>query len=89
MQAKPAFQHLVLWAGQLPEDIDYSPALAYFEDKQLHFAYGDTDPFISPERMAFLRKVIADSGLTFAEFSFSGAHEVEANALISWKENFI
>jgi predicted esterase len=84
MRAQPHFDQLMLWAGQLPEDIDYSPALDYFADKQLSFAYGDEDPFITPERMAFMREVLAQSKLNFQEFPFSGRHDIPGEALREW-----
>jgi predicted esterase len=84
MRARPHFQQLLLWAGQLPEDIDYSPARQYFADKSLHFAYGHADPFITPERMAFMREVIQQRGLDFREFPFNGKHEIPAEALGEW-----
>jgi len=81
---RPHFHHLMLWAGQLPEDIDYKPIQDYFADKSLHFAYGDADPFITPQRMEFMREVIQQSGLTFREFPFVGKHEIVAKALREW-----
>ena len=41
MRSFPKFHRLMLWAGQLPEDLDYQPQLDYFADKKLFFAYGD------------------------------------------------
>jgi predicted esterase len=85
MRARPHFHHLLLWAGQLPEDIDYAPAHHYFANKSLHFAHGDADPFITAERLTFLREVIAQSGLSFEEYPFAGKHEVNPEALVKWK----
>ena len=84
MRSFPKFHRLILWAGQLPEDLDYQPHLKYFTEKQLFYAYGDADPFITPKRLAFLEQVIADSGLTFTEIPFAGEHKVEKEALLGW-----
>lgn len=86
MRSFPKFHRLMLWAGQLPEDLDYSPHLDYFAAKQLFYAFGDEDPFITPERLVFLEQIIADSGLSFERIPFSGKHKVEREALVQWWE---
>jgi predicted esterase len=86
MRSFPHFHHLVLWGGQLPEDLDYRPHSNYFTDKQLHFAYGDEDPFITPERFAFLQGILDGSGLYFNPFPYVGGHKVERDALLRWCE---
>lgn len=86
MRSFPHFHHLVLWGGQLPEDLDYRPHSNYFTDKQLHFAYGDEDPFITPERFAFLQGILDGSGLYFNPFPYVGGHKVERDALLRWYE---
>ena len=86
MRSFPKFHRLMLWAGQLPEDLDYQPQLDYFADKKLFFAYGDEDQFITPERLVFMQKVIADAGLKFAEVTYHGGHKVEKKALSEWWE---
>lgn len=84
MRSFPKFHHLMLWAGQLPEDLDYHPHLTYFADKQLHVAYGDEDPFLTPKRLKMMDKVLLDSGLTFAKHAYQGKHKVEKKALEAW-----
>lgn len=89
MKNFPLFHHLLLWSGQLPEDLDYTPFLDYFQNKQLHFAHGDNDPFITPKRMKVLRDVIKDSQLTFEEYPFEGVHKVDKVALLEWKKQWL
>jgi predicted esterase len=85
MRAFPRFDHLLLWAGQLPEDLDYSPHQVYFQDKSLHFAHGDADPFITPERLAKMREYLDQSGLAYEEFPFAGDHRIVPEALQAWR----
>ena len=86
MHSFPHFHKLMLWAGQLPEDLDYKPHLDYFEDKALFTAFGDKDPLVTPKRLSFMHKVIAESGLKISEFSYEGVHKVERFALQRWLE---
>lgn len=84
MHSFPHFHRLMLWAGQLPEDLDYQPYIDYFADKQLFCAYGDQDPLVTPKRLQFMRKTVADSGLDFEEITYKGEHKVVKAALANW-----
>ncbi len=83
MRRFPQFKHLILWAGLLPEDIDYQPALPYFRGRSLHFFYAEDDPLLTAERLSFHRNVVARSGLVFEEHQYLGGHKVVAEELIS------
>lgn len=91
-RAFPDFHHLILWAGTIPEDIDYQPVLDYFEGKPLHFVYGTEDQFLSPERIKAYRRGIAKTGLRLQERTFAGRHQVDRGVLLKlfreaiWKE---
>ncbi|PSR12485.1 MAG: phospholipase [Bacteroidetes bacterium] len=89
MHSFPRFDHLLLWAGQLPEDLDYAPHLPYFANKKLYCAYGDDDPFVTPERLGVMEGIIAASQLDFQPFNYAGEHKVETAALVDWKARFL
>lgn len=80
----PHFHQLLLWAGALPEDIDYSPHHPYFEGKGIDFVYGTKDPYLTPERIDAHRQVIAQSGLKVQTHTFDGRHEVDREELKEW-----
>lgn len=85
MRSFPACTAFVCWAGMIPEDIDYTPQLDYFQDKDIHVFYGDQDPLITPDRLPFLRKVIKDSQLpNIQEHQYAGKHSVERAVLKEW-----
>ena len=75
------FHHLILWAGFVPEDLDYSPHLDYFADKQLTFLYGDDDRFLTPKRLAWHQEMVAEKGLVLNEIPFKGKHVVDRSVL--------
>lgn len=81
MERFPPFDHLVLWAGMTPEDLDYRPHQAYFASKKLHFIYGTNDPFITEERLQAHRQLIKEQKLDFHVHTFSGKHVVDREAL--------
>ncbi|WP_425421563.1 alpha/beta hydrolase [Phaeodactylibacter xiamenensis] len=77
----PTFSHLILWAGSIPEDIDYGPVRHHFQDKPLHFVYGTEDPFITPERVAAQEALAAQLPMNYRVHTFEGKHTVEREAL--------
>ncbi|MCI4647702.1 hypothetical protein [Phaeodactylibacter sp.] len=78
---KPAFSHLVLWAGSIPKDIDYTPVRSYLQGKPLHFVHGTEDPFITPERVATQQALAAQLPMEYQVHTFEGKHTVEREAL--------
>lgn len=77
----PSFHQLILWAGMMPEDIDYAPHLNYFSNKSIHLVYGESDQFLTPERMEEYRELIRQSGLDFRLHAFDGRHVVDREML--------
>lgn len=80
-QEQPQFSTLVLWAGSIPEDIDYRPVYAYLQGKPLHFVYGDADPFITPERVEAQQALARQLPMPYQTHVFSGRHTVDRSAL--------
>ena len=81
MENFPHFHHLVLWAGVLPDDLDFTPYQPYFAEKKLHFVYGTEDPFLTEKRLQWQRDFAEKNLLDFKEFSFEGKHEVDKDAI--------
>lgn len=82
MRNFPHFDHLVLWAGQLPEDLNYTARSDYFSEKKLYFVYGTTDPFVTDERINWQQNFAMEQQLKLQVMTFDGKHEVERNALL-------
>jgi len=81
MRNFPHFDHLVLWAGQLPDDLDYTAHTDFFSKKKLYFVYGTADPFVTEERVAWQQNFAEEQHLLFDVMLFDGKHEVEKKAL--------
>lgn len=78
----PSFHKLVLWAGTLPEDIDYESLLPYLADKEIVFTYGSEDQFLTIENrvekhLAFAKTV----GVDMRVWTFEGKHETRKKVL--------
>lgn len=81
MRDFPLFHYLILWAGLIPEDLDYRPHANYFSDKKLQFIYGIQDPFLTEKRLAFHKEVIEKNKLDVSVQTFKGEHTVDRTVL--------
>ncbi len=77
----PPFNDLILWAGLPPEDIDYRPHSDYFSQRNLYVFWSPNDPFLPPERRAQIDRIEQRNGIFFHKKTFSGAHDIPAEAL--------
>ncbi|MEO1260523.1 MAG: phospholipase [Bacteroidota bacterium] len=81
MERFPLMHHLILWAGLLPDDLDFSPHQTYFSKIKLHFVYGKADEFLTEKRVKWQRDFAKKNLLEFNEYPFEGTHEVDRAAL--------
>jgi predicted esterase len=88
MRDFPQFDQLVLWAGLMPEDLDYQPYRDYFSSKKLWFVYGRQDPFLTEERLAWQQDFAKKQELDLNIRAFDGAHEIDREALRSLQAEF-
>jgi len=84
MQSFPRFDYLVLWAGALPEDLDYRPHRDYFADKSLHFIYGRQDEYLNEEMLRAQQTFFAQQELAFNMHAYEGRHRVDRQMLRRW-----
>ena len=78
---RPFFHRLILWAGMLPDDLDFKPLADYFSSKQLLFVYGTQDRFLTEERLQWQKEFAQKNLLQFEVSSFEGKHKIYAEAL--------
>jgi predicted esterase len=81
LKAFPDFDHLILWGGFLPEDLDYKAHASYLAQAKIHFVYGLQDEFLSPERLKKAQSFLEEQQLEANMFSFNGRHTVEPGVL--------
>ncbi len=86
MQKFPRFEHLILWAGFMPEDLDYRPHLDFFNSKNIQFLYGTEDEFLTEKRLDWYTGMIGEQGVEMKTTIFEGKHEVIRDLLQSVKE---
>jgi predicted esterase len=77
------FDRLVLWAGMLPEDMDFQQGKELLTDKEIVHVYGTQDVFITDERFHKM-KLLAEKLTTVPRMlRFEGGHEIHEATLLS------
>ena len=83
MREFPKFDHLILWAGLLPEDLDYIPYQNYFRSKKIIFVYGKNDQYVTPERLNWQKTFAKEQRINYEIQTFEGKHEIDRKLLKS------
>lgn len=86
MQNQVRFDTLFLWAGGLPDDLDFSEKRDYFNAGQLLWAYGDADQFLNNKQLEKQKKIMEKYELNFEISTFKGKHQIYRDALKSYFE---
>lgn len=81
MREQPRFDRLILWAGRIPEDLDYRPHLDYFCPRPIDLFLGDADPMLSDQLLEEQDRMVAEQGLRLETHAYSGDHRVVRAAL--------
>lgn len=76
-------RRLVLWAGQLPDDVD--PATLAASTEHLHFVIGDTDTLVAAEGIARTIARLESAGAPFERIGFAGGHRLDRAVLNGWR----
>jgi len=82
----PRIDHLLLWAGGLPDDLLFDRRREYFSSIPSHYFFGDKDPYFTSETIAGYKELIDDIGLQLQVHHFAGTHKVDETALRAWTE---
>lgn len=78
-QVKP--QRLILWAGNLPPELDLADPDSALRQLQLLMVVGDADPFINESRLAKELTRLNSANLPYQRIKFEGAHTLDAKIL--------
>ena len=76
------FQRLVLWAGILPPDIDFSAGKDILKNKETILVYGDEDPFLNDLRFAEMNSISGKLEIKPRVIPFKGGHNIDSQTLL-------
>ena len=87
---KHDYQKMILWAGLVPEDLDWKRDNNGLKKDSILFVYGDQDQFIKEDQLEQYRKYLNDQSLEHISFrSFEGIHRVDKEVFRSIVKDFI
>lgn len=78
------FNRLILWAGIFPEDIDFEMGKGILRGKEISLVYGDSDEFLTPERLGLMKDLSRKLGVTSSPLVFQGGHHLDDDTLLKF-----
>jgi predicted esterase len=72
---------LVLWAGSIPPDLNWTTLKNNIPAKNTHFVYGQSDPFIKSEHIEQFKLLIKKNNYPLNLQSFEGKHQLKTTVL--------
>jgi len=72
--------HLVLWAGTIPPELEPAPDL--FRGARVTLVVGNADPLAGTESLQSQRARLSAAGIAFDELTFDGGHEIDESTLL-------
>jgi len=82
LQPQIHFDHLLLWAGILPYDVDLQVGKEKLKSKRLTLIYGDQDEFVTQERLENQKEMLDAMELEPRLFVFKGGHDIDQATLM-------
>lgn len=81
--------HLLLWAGMIPDDIRLEQHRSYFENIPTDYFIGKSDPYFDEKRSGEILELAARAGIDAKVQWFEGGHKLDENYLKQWKKNYL
>jgi predicted esterase len=76
------FDRLILWAGILPEDMNFEVGAEILRDKSVVLVYGKQDPFLTDARFNEMKSLTEKLRTKVDIMTFEGGHDIEERALL-------
>ena len=73
--------HLVLWAGFFPPDIDLNSIREKTGHARLSLVLGKSDPLAGPDVVEKQLSILKKNGIEFERIQFDGGHRLDRGAL--------
>lgn len=77
------FDRLILWAGILPEDMNFEVGAEELKYKSVVMVYGKQDPFLTNARFEEMKSLTEKLKTKVDVVTFEGGHDIDDGALVS------
>lgn len=78
---KTAIHRLVLWAGSLPHDLDYTAQAATLRRLDLTLVAGTGDAYVKAEHVAQQQALLDEHAISYRFLAYEGEHRLHAETL--------
>lgn len=75
------FNHIILWAGILPPDMDFEKGKQALANKRITLVYGKNDPYVTDARLSEMTNLAERLHITPDVITFDGGHEMDERTL--------
>ena len=75
------FDHLIIWAGHFPPDLDLEQAKKILQTKRITIVYGKNDPYLTPTVVQEISTDLKRFEPEAKVIEFDGAHEIDEDVL--------
>lgn len=76
------FDRVILWAGVVPPDIDFSKGKKLLKNKPFYFVYGKEDPFLKESSFEDIFQLFKKLDIQPGIHTFEGGHHIDENTLL-------
>lgn len=83
VNGKLTFDHLVIWAGYFPPDLESEQTQTILKTKEISIVYGKHDPYLTPAILQHISDDLKRFDVQAQLIEFDGAHEIDADVLRS------
>ena len=80
-QGTIAVDHLILWGGRIPPDLDLHMKKTMFKRLRLTLVAGTEDPFVEPDKLTAAVARLEKHGIPCEVVRFDGGHEIDGDVL--------
>ncbi len=85
LHARPPLHALVLYAGNIPEDLPYETHRDYLRSFPTLVVYGTDDQYLQSDRLPHFQQVLEHAGLDIRYYVFEGGHSILREVLVHIK----
>lgn len=75
------FDHIILWAGIFPPDMDFEKGKQALANKRITMVYGENDPYVTDARLSEMTNLAERLHVAPAVITFAGGHEIDERTL--------
>jgi len=79
--SRAPIDNLIIWAGEIPPDLDFSRFKAALKNVGLYMVCGKYDPYITEERIAQQQQLLQENGIGWETITYEGSHEIDSVVL--------